>query len=369
MAGKAMKVGVVGCGNISAAYLKIAKRFESIEVTAVADLVAERARARAQEFEVPRDCTVAELLADPQIEIVLNLTIPKAHAEVAFAALEAGKHVYNEKPLAVSRQDGARMLELAAKKGRRVGGAPDTFMGAGLQTCRKLIDDGWIGQPIGAAAFFLNHGHEHWHPDPAFYYQPGGGPMFDMGPYYLTALVALMGPVKRVTGATRVTFPERTITSQAKYGEKIAVGVPTHIAGIMEFASGAVGTITTSFDVWACELPRIEIYGTAGSLSAPDPNGFGGPVRLRRAGAEAWSEVPLTHGNADNSRSIGVADMACAIRSGRPHRASGELTFHVLDLMHAFHEAAAQAKHVGLTSTCPQPAPLPLGLLPGRLDP
>ena len=368
MAAGRTKVGVVGCGNISSAYLSIAKRWEIIEIAAVADLVTERAQAQAEEYEIPKVCSVEEMLADPEIEIILNLTIPIAHAEVALAALEAGKHIYNEKPLAISREDGQRIVALAAEKGLRVGGAPDTFMGAGIQTCRKLIDDGWIGEPIGAAAFMLCHGHESWHPDPEFYYKAGGGPMFDMGPYYLTALVSLIGPVKRVSGSTRITFPERTITSEGKYGQQIEVDVPTHIAGIMDFANGAIGTITTSFDVWAAELPRIEIYGTAGSLSVPDPNGFGGPVRVQRASG-SWTEMPLTHGNDENSRSIGVADMAYGVRSGRPHRANGELTFHVLDLMHAFHEASDSGTRVELGSTCERPAPLPLGLLPGRLDP
>jgi predicted dehydrogenase len=332
-------------------------------------MLPERARARAEEFGVGRACTVEELLRDPEIQIVVNLTIPRAHAEVGLAALEAGKAVYNEKPLAVRREDGAKMVALAAKKGLRLGAAPDTFMGGGLQTCRKLIDEGWIGTPVGATAFMLCHGHESWHPDPAFYYHQGGGPMFDMGPYYLTGLVMLIGPVKRVTGSTRITFPERTITSQAKYGQKVKVEVPTHVAGIMEFHGGAIGTITTSFDVWAGQVPRIEIYGTQGSLSVPDPNGFGGPVRVRRAGAADWSEIPLTHGYAENTRSIGVADMAYAMKSGRAHRASPELTYHVLELMTSFHDASDQGKHVELQSTCQRPAPLPLGLLPGQLDP
>jgi predicted dehydrogenase len=363
------RIGIIGCGAISAAYLKIARTFPMLEVRACADLLPERAKARAEEFGVPRACGVEELLADPEIQIVVNLTIPRAHAEVGLAALEAGKSVYNEKPLAVRCEEGRKLVDLASKKGLRLGAAPDTFLGGGLQTCRKLIDEGWIGTPVGAAAFMLCHGHENWHPDPAFYYQKGGGPMFDMGPYYLTALVMLMGPVKRVTGAARITFPERTITSQPKYGQKVQVEVPTHVAGIMEFHSGAIGTITTSFDVWAGQVPRIEIYGTEGSLSAPDPNGFGGPVRVRRAGGADWSEIPLTHGYAENSRSIGVADMACALRSGRPHRASPELAYHVLDLMHAFHDASAQGKHVELESTCQRPAPLPLGLAAGELDP
>lgn len=362
------KVGVIGCGNISGIYLESPKTFQVMEIVACADLIMERAQAQAAKYGVPRACTVAELLADPEIQIVMNLTPPPAHYEVGIAALRAGKCVHNEKPLAIKREEGREMLDLARAKGLRVGGAPDTFLGGGIQTCRKLIDDGWIGEPIGAAAFMLCHGHESWHPSPEFYYQVGGGPMFDMGPYYLTALVSLMGPVKRVTGSARITFPERTITSQPKYGTKVQVEVPTHVAGLLEFANGAIGTIITTFDVWASELPRIEIYGTAGSLSVPDPNGFGGPVRIRRAGAKEWSDVPLTHGFAQNCRGIGVADMAYALRSGRPHRANGEMAYHVLDIMHAFHDASREGKHSELKSTCSRPAPLPLGLGEHELD-
>jgi predicted dehydrogenase len=312
---------------------------------------------------------VPELLTDPSIEAVLNLTIPRAHGEVAQAALEAGKSVYNEKPLALERAEGRRLLETARARGLLVGCAPDTFLGGGLQTCRKLIDDGWIGEPVAATAFMLSHGHETWHPDPDFYYQPGGGPMFDMGPYYLTALVSMLGPVRRVTGSTRVTFAERTITSQPKYGTTITVKTPTHITGVLDFASGAVATMITSFDVWPTELPPIEIYGTTGSLGVPDPNGFGGPVRLRRAGAREWSEVPLAYGYASNYRSLGLADMAYALRHGRPHRACGDLAYHVLDVMHAFDEASRTEAHVHVASTCQRPAALPLGLRDGTLDP
>jgi predicted dehydrogenase len=364
---KTTKVGIIGCGNISGIYFEAGKTFEILEVVAAADLIRERAEAKAAEFGA-KAMSVEELLADPKIEIVMNLTIPNAHASVAMAALAAGKCVHNEKPLAITRDDGKKMLETAKSKKLRVGCAPDTFMGGGIQTCRKLIDDGWIGEPVGATAFMLCHGHEGWHPDPEFYYKAGGGPMFDMGPYYLTALVNLIGPVKRVTGSARITFPERLVTSAPKYGTVIKVDVPTHVAGIMDFANGAVGTIITTFDVWAAELPRIEIYGTEGSLSVPDPNSFGGPVRIRRAGAGEWSEVPLTHGYAQNSRGIGVADMAYALRSGRPHRASGELAYHVLDIMHAFHDASREGRHIELQSTCPQPAALPLGLRHGTLD-
>ncbi len=362
------KIGVIGCGNISGIYLKADKVFEILETVACADIVMEKAQAQAAQYAIPRACTVEELLADPEIEIVVNLTIPQAHYEVALAAVQAGKSVHSEKPLTVKREEGKALLEAAQAKGVRVGGAPDTFLGGGIQTCRKLIDDGWIGQPIAATAFMLCHGHESWHPAPEFYYKVGGGPMFDMGPYYLTALVALMGPVKAVSGATRITFPTRTITSQPLYGKVVDVEVPTHIVGVLDFASGAVGTLVTSFDVWAAEVPRIEIYGTEGTLSVPDPNTFGGPVRVRRMGASEWSAIPLTHGYAENSRGIGVADMAYALRSGRPHRASGALAYHVLDIMHAIHDAANAGQRVTLESTCERPAALPVGLRHGTLD-
>ncbi len=363
-----VKVGLVGCGNISSIYFQNCQSFPILKLVACADLIPERAQAKAQEFGVEAR-SVEGILTDPEIEVVLNLTIPRAHAEVALQALEAGKSAYNEKPLAITREDGRQMLELASARGVRVGCAPDTFLGAGIQTCRKLIDDGWIGEPVAATAFMTCHGHESWHPDPEFYYKVGGGPMFDMGPYYLTALVSLLGPVRRVTGEARITFPERVITSRPKYGTVIEVDVPTHVAGVLEFASGAIGTIITSFDVWHAELPRIEIYGSEGTLSVPDPNCFGGPVRLRRAEADAWSEIPLSHGYSENSRGLGVADMAYGLRSGRPHRASGELAYHVLDIMHAFHDAAREGRHVTLESTCTRPAPLPMGLQPWTLDP
>ncbi len=367
MADSRVKVGLVGCGNISAIYFKNCLSFGMLDLVACADLIPERAKDKAAEHKA-KALSVRALLADPEIQIVLNLTIPRAHAEVALAALEAGKSVYNEKPLAIRREDAQRMLELAGAKGLRIGGAPDTFLGGGIQTCRKLIDDGWIGQPVAAAAFMMCHGHESWHPDPEFYYKVGGGPMFDMGPYYLTALVNLLGPVRRVTGSARATFPERTITSQPKHGTVIKVDVPTHVAGVLDFASGAIGTIVTSFDVWDHHMPCIEIYGSEGALAVPDPNTFGGPVMVRRAGADKWSEVPLTHGYSQNSRGLGLADMAQGILAGRAHRASAELTYHVLDLMHAFHNASQEGRHVELVSTCSRPAALPLGLAEWALD-
>jgi len=362
-----LKVGIIGCGNIMGAYVKGCRAFEILEVAACADLVQDIAVARAAEFEIPRALTVEALLADPTIEIVINLTVPKAHAEVSLAAIAAGKHVHSEKPLAVTRKDGRRILEAARQNGVRVGCAPDTFLGGGLQTCRRLIDEGKIGEPVAATAFMMSHGPESWHPNPAFFYKEGAGPMFDMGPYYLTALVHLLGPVNRVSGAARISFPERVATSQARFGERLAVEVPTHVAGTLEFAQGTVATLVMSFDVWSHHLPRIEIYGSEGSLSVPDPNTFHGPVLLRPAAEREWQEISLSHSD-QVARGIGVADLAYAIESGRSHRASGELAYHVLDLMHAFSDSSAGGRHIKPESSCERPAALPIGLEPGMLD-
>ena len=362
-------IAIVGCGNISGIYFKnLCTVFNNVEVVACADLNADRVKAKLEEYPSVKAAALEEILVNPEVELIVNLTTPQGHFPVARQAVEAGKNVYNEKPIALTRAEGKQLLAAAATNGARVGSAPDTFMGAGLQTCRKLIDDGWIGTPIGAQAFMLCHGHESWHPDPEFYYKVGGGPMFDMGPYYLSALVSLLGPVKRVSGSTRITFPERTITSEKKYGQKINVDVPTHVTGILDFASGAIGTITTSFDVWSAQVPHIEIFGTEGSLSVPDPNAFGGVPKVKRMGAGEWSDIPLTHSYADNSRGIGPADMAAAIAANRPHRANGELAYHVLDIMHAIHDSSDQGIHVQLESTCDQPSPLPTGMPKGMLD-
>jgi predicted dehydrogenase len=362
------RVGIVGCGNICGAYFKGCAAFENLEVVACADLDKTRAETAAREYGV-KACTVDDLLNDSDVQIVINLTVPKAHAEVNLAALEAGKNAHTEKPFAVAKADGKKVLDMAAAKGLLVGSAPDTFLGGGIQTCRKLIDDGWIGEPVAATAFMLSHGPEGWHPSPDFFYQVGGGPMFDMGPYYLTALVNLLGPVSRVTGSTRISFPERVIGNpKQRLGERIPVETPTHLAGVLDFEAGAVGTMVMSFDVWSHNLPRIEIYGSEGSLTVPDPNTFRGPVKVRRAEAEEWSEVPLTHSD-QVARGIGVADMASALASGRPHRASGALAYHVLELMHAFDEASKGGKHVDIESRCDRPAALPMGLLPGTMDP
>ncbi|MBB6098371.1 putative dehydrogenase [Deinobacterium chartae] len=353
-----MRVGIIGCGDISVTYLKNASGVTPFTVAAVADLDLERASRRAREYGVERVLTPQELLAQPDIEVVLNLTVPAAHFEVSRAALEAGKHVYGEKPLAIRREDGETLVLLASERGLKLGSAPDTFLGAGLQTARKLIDDGVIGRPLAATAFMMGRGPESWHPSPDFFYRPGAGPLFDMGPYYLTALISLLGPITCVTGQAVSGHTERVITGPVRTGERIRVETPTHITGLLAFESGAVATLITSFDVWYAELPRIEIYGTEGTLSIPDPNTFGGPVRLRRAGEEAWREVPLTHAYATNSRGVGLRDLIEAAQQGREPRASGRLALHVLDAMQSILESSEARRTLDLGSRAERPAPL-----------
>lgn len=353
------RVGIIGCGNISGNYLKNLPRFGNVHVTALADLELERAQAKAAQFEVAKAYTVEQLLADPDIDIVVNLTIPKAHAAVSLAALRAGKHVHLEKPLAVTLEEAREMLEMSAATGLRVGCAPDTFMGGGIQTCLALIEAGEIGRPVAATAFMMGSGPEGWHPDPAFFFQEGGGPLFDMGPYYLTAFVQLLGSIRRITGSASISFAERTITSAPKFGTVIPVETPTHIASVLDFHGGAVATLITSFDIkGGTDLPRIEIYGSEGTLRVPDPNTYGGPVQLRKPGASEWTDVPLTHGWSDNSRGIAVSDMARAIEEGTLHRANGELAYHVLEAMHGALQASREGRHYDMTSTCVRPQPL-----------
>ncbi len=351
-------LGVVGCGVISDIYLKnLTTRFESVRVVGCADLVKERAEAQAAKYGIEA-FTVDELLDHPEVELVLNITIPAAHADVALAAVSNGKSVYNEKPLTVSAEDGRKLLNLAAEKGVRVGCAPDTFLGGGLQTVRGLLDSGAIGEPVAASMAYISRGMEHWHRDPYFYYQPGGGPLLDMGPYYLTALCSMLGPIRRVAGTARASFPERTITSQPKHGEKIPVNTPTHIVATLEYVSGPLASLATSFDVWETKHATLVLYGSEGTITLPDPNTFGGPVLLLKGGDKEWVEQPLTHGNVDNSRGIGVADMASALREGRPHRASGEMAFHVLEVMHACLESSLEGRYIELASRFERPAAL-----------
>ena len=353
-----MKIGIIGCGAISGAYFGGAQNTNVLEIKSCADIRMEAA----QEAAVAWGCQAVSmdaLLADDEIELVINLTVPKAHVEVATAVLESGKHVYTEKPFGVSTESGQKLLAKAAETGLRVGNAPDTFFGAGIQTSRKVVDEGGIGKPIAGSAFMCGHGHESWHPNPAFYYDIGGGPMLDMGPYYVTALVNILGPVKRVAAMTTKAFEERVATSEAAYGLRIPVKTTTHLTGVLEFVSGAIVTTIMSFDMWRHSLPCIELYGETGSIQVPDPNGFAGPVFLSQ-NHEEWSEVP--HAFPANARTIGVIDMVRAIRSGRPHRANDALAYHVLEVMLAFDKSSESNEHVVIQSNVERPAPLPLGL-------
>lgn len=363
-----MKVGLIGCGNISGAYLKNGSAFRQMSICACADMRPEAAAARAAEFGIEA-MSVDDLLADARLDTVLNLTTPAAHVSINLRALEAGKNVYCEKPFGLDRDGARKVIQLAAKKKLRVGCAPDTFLGGGHQSCRKLIDDGLIGRVVSGTAFMLCHGHESWHPAPAFYYLKGGGPLFDMGPYYITALVNLLGPVKQVAA-----FSNRS--TELRHGSKVNVGktfpveIDTHVAALLQFASGAVITLITSFDVWKhSKLQDIELHGTEGSLHVPDPNTFNGDIRFFKAGLSAdWAPADNAFIYNDNMRGIGLADMAAGIAANRPHRASGDLAFHVLDVMCAICESATRHTAVGVASTCERPAPLALGLAAGNLD-
>jgi predicted dehydrogenase len=362
-----LNIGVIGCGNISEIYLTNIRRFAALNLVAVSDMDMDKANAKAAAHEVAA-CSVTELLARDDIDLVINLTIPAVHAEVSQQILAAGKHVYSEKPLATNRRDGQALLETARANNLYVGCAPDTFLGAGLQTCRKLIDDGWLGRPLAATASFVSSGPESWHPNPDFFYQPGAGPLFDMAPYYLSSLINFLGPVKRLVGMASQGFSERIATSPSRFGERIPVSTPTHVSALLEFHSGATTQLLCSFDVPASNLPRIEIYGEQASLSVPDPNIFGGEVYIQGRDHNDWQAIPHAFGYADNSRALGVADMAHAILSGRPARASGELALHVLDIMESILTSSQNGQYLTLETTCDRPAALPLGLLAGVLD-
>ena len=359
-------IGIIGLGNISSAYLKAAKDFPILDIRAVADLNPAAAKARADEFGL-RAVALDDIFNDPEIEVILNLTIPKAHVEVGLRAIAAGKHVYSEKPLGIEFAQGKKLVEAAKAKGLRVGSAPDTFLGGAHQTSRQLIDSGIIGTPVGGTAYFMCPGHERWHPNPAFYYEVGGGPMLDMGPYYITDLVNLLGPIARVAGMTATPRNTRTITAKERLGEVIPVHVPTHVSGLLQFRNGAVVQMTMSFDVAGHKHVPIEIYGTEATLVVPDPNRFGGQIETLKKGGE-WTDVATDMPYADgNYRSIGLADMAHAIRANRPHRANGDLALHVLEVMEGFGRAAETGTTLDMTTTVERPAPLSESLVDGRL--
>lgn len=369
---KTIQVAMIGVGCISGIYLKnISGLFREIHLLGVCDLIRERAEKAQKDYNVPKLYeTMYDAFADPEVDIVLNLTRPYEHYAVTKAALEAGKHVYSEKPLGASLAEGRELVALAEQKGLMLGGAPDTFLGAGIQTCRKLIEDGYIGAPIGTAAFMICRGHESWHPDPDFYYQYGGGPMMDMGPYYLTAMVNLMGAIRRVNAATRRTFAKRMITSEPLAGTPIDVNVSTYVSGTVEYASGALGTLFTTFDVHYPSQARFEVYGSEGTLLVPDPNTFGGPVRLYRPESKEICELPLVFDYQDNSRGLGLADMANALRDGRRARADYTQTFHVLEAIEGFETSGKTGQWTELSSASrfvPAP-PMKKAIVPGVLD-
>ncbi|MDP9867715.1 MULTISPECIES: Gfo/Idh/MocA family protein [Streptosporangium] len=357
-------VAVVGCGTISHQYLRNLTSFPDLRVVGCADLDVERARQVARQYGVPVAGAPAEVIAHPDVELVVNLTIPAAHAAVAAAAVAAGRHVYNEKPFALDRESGTEVIEAAAAAGVRLGCAPDTFLGAGLQTAARLVAEGAIGTPLTALTLLQTPGPESWHPSPEFLFKPGAGPLFDMGPYYLTALVTLFGPAERVAAVARRAREERVVGSGPRAGTRFPVEVPTHTTALLEFAAGQAATMVFSFDSPLPRLGFIEITGTEATMELPDPNTFDGAVRLRRALADDWVTVPAEGATA--GRGLGVLDMAQAIRAGRPHRATGELGLHVLDTMLAVAGSAERGEFLPVGSTCEVPGPLPAGWDPAQ---
>lgn len=359
-------IGVIGAGNISITYMTNAALFRGVRLVACADLSPEAAAARAAEHGV-RALAVDALLADPEVDLVLNLTVPAAHVAVTRAALSAGKHVFTEKPLATTAADGRRLVAEAKARGLLLGSAPDTFLGAAGRRARRLVDDGAIGRPVTGTAFMFGHGMEHWHPNPQFYYQPGGGPLFDMGPYYLTMLVNLLGPVARVQAVATKGEEARRITAPGPFaGTVFPVATPTTILSLLEFAGGAMVSFGTSWDVFRHTPPPIELHGTAGSLRLPDPDTFGGTVSLSPAGAD-WQDHPsdgelygapnwpYAAPDRANYRMLGVADLVGALREGRAPRASGDLALHVLEVMEAIMAAAESRSAVPVAGTAARP--------------
>lgn len=384
-----VKVGIVGCGVISHTYISnIQSMFRWLDITACSALHIENAKRTAERYGIPKACSTEELLADPEIEIVINLTIPAIHTEINKQILNAGKHLYCEKPFALSLDDAKEVLALAKSKGLMVGAAPETFLGAGMQTCRKVIDDGWIGTPISATANMMSYGTETWHTSPEFYYKEGAGPMLDMGPYYLTALVSLLGPISRTSCFSRIGQKTRKIYSLPKRGESIEVEVPTTYNGIMEFASGVSANINMTFDAWMSSMPKLEIYGTEGTLLLPDPNYFGGKIKIIRKekvldslNLYGGEEIPYSSDYKDLQeipqiymqpmeyiRGLGVLDMAYAFVYGRKHRTNEELIYHVTEAMLSFDVSARTGEIYNMTSTCDRPEPMPRGYDIGELD-
>ncbi|RWG53611.1 MAG: Gfo/Idh/MocA family oxidoreductase [Mesorhizobium sp.] len=364
--GAKLGIGVIGCGNISMTYLRNAALFAGVELRACADISADVAALRAREYGI-RALPVDALLADPEVDLVLNLTVPSAHFDITHSALSAGKHVFTEKPLATSAGEGRRLVAEAAKRDLLLGSAPDTFLGAAGRRARHLMDEGAIGRAVTGTAFMMGRGMEHWHPNPQFYYQPGGGPVFDMGPYYLTMLVNLLGPVARVMAMTTRGQDERLITAEGPYkNTSFRVGTPTNILSLLEFHCGATVTFGASWDVFKHSNHPIELHGTEGSLRLPDPDTFGGTVSLSAHGAD-WKDFesegelyggrnwPYAAPDRANYRMLGVADLARSLSEGRRPRASGELALHVLEIMEAILASGEGRNSVAVVGSVDQP--------------
>lgn len=358
---KDLGVGIIGCGNISSAYLSLAPMFKGYKILAVADINMANAEARAEEFGV-RAHTVDELLAAEDIDLIINLTIPAAHMDVSRAILQAGKHVYSEKPFVLSLAEAQELGDFAKAKNLRIGSAPDTFMGGSHQLARNLIDEGAIGSVTSGAAVVMSSGMEDWHPNPDFFFQKGGGPILDLGPYYICNLVQMLGPVKKVTSVTGMASKTRTIQNGPRNGETVPVETPTTIHSVLSFESGAIITLLASWDVWASNHPIMELYGTEGTMDLPDPNFFGGTLTVTARNGDpvekSW-EHPLSVPNFEetraNYRGAGLADMAQAISQGRPHRCNEAFATHVVEVMTAILEAGETDRVITLTTTCSRP--------------
>lgn len=363
-----LSIGMVGAGNISGEYLETLSRIPNVRLAQVASRDVRHAQDAVAAFPTARASTLPELYASDEVDLILNLTTPGAHLEVSQAAIAAGKHLYGEKPLAMNTTEARSVLAAASAAGVRVGCAPDTVLGTGFQTARACVDGGQIGKPFAATAFMTTPGHERWHPDPEFYYRPGGGPLLDMGPYYLTALVLLLGPVRHVLGRSVTPRRSRVIGSGPRAGIDFPVEVATHVTGILEHRDGALSTMMMSFDVWQSSLPRIEVYGSEGTLLVPDPGTFAVDVGVCRAGGRSWQTVPALGGYSGTGRGIGVADMAHAIATNTAHRASAELAYHVLEVMESLLAAADSGHGHSVTSSFERPGPVPVGAPPELLS-
>ena len=358
---KDLRVGIIGCGNISTAYLQLASMFKGYDIVAVADINMDNARARAAEFDV-RAQTVDDLLAAADVDLVINLTIPAAHVDVSRAILKAGKHVYSEKPFVLSLAEAQELGDIAKAEGVRIGSAPDTFMGGSHQLARNLIDAGAIGKVTSGTAVVMSSGMEDWHPNPDFFFQKGGGPILDLGPYYICNLVQLLGPVQKVTSFTGMASDTRTIQNGPRNGETVPVETPTTIHSVLSFESGAIITLLASWDVWASNHPIMELYGSEGTMGVPDPNFFGGILTVtERSGdpvEKSWDHpfsVPNFEETQANYRGAALADMALAIAEGRPHRCNDEFATHVVEVMTAILEAGETGTVMTMTTTCSKP--------------